>query len=63
MQIVVRCRMFCFELCVHQHEYQIYGNVIVPGVLCGCGTWSVTFREEYRLRVFENRVLSKIEWT
>jgi hypothetical protein len=29
-------------------------------VLCGCGTWSVTLREEHRLRVFENRVLRRI---
>jgi hypothetical protein len=26
----------------------------------GCETWSVTLREEHRLRVFENRVLSRI---
>jgi hypothetical protein len=29
-------------------------------VLYGCETWSLTFGEEYRLRVFENRVLRKI---
>ena len=29
-------------------------------VLHGCETWSLTMREERRLRVFENRVLSKI---
>jgi hypothetical protein len=29
-------------------------------VLCGCGTWSLTLREEHRLRVFENRVLRMI---
>jgi hypothetical protein len=28
--------------------------------LYGCGTWSVTLREEHRLRVFENRVLRGI---
>jgi hypothetical protein len=28
--------------------------------LYGCETWSLTFREEYRLRVFENRVLRRI---
>jgi hypothetical protein len=28
--------------------------------LYGCKTWSLTFREEHRLRVFENRVLRKI---
>jgi hypothetical protein len=29
-------------------------------VLYGCGTWSLIFREEHRLRVFENRVLRRI---
>jgi hypothetical protein len=31
--------------------------MILPVVLYGRGTWSLTFREECRLRVFENRVL------
>ena len=26
----------------------------------GCETWSLTLKEEYRLRVFENRVLTRI---
>jgi hypothetical protein len=29
-------------------------------VLYGCETWSLTLREEYRLRVFENRILRRI---
>jgi hypothetical protein len=29
-------------------------------VLYGCGTWSLTLREEHRLRVFDNRVLRRI---
>jgi hypothetical protein len=29
-------------------------------VLYGCETWSLTLREEHRLRVFEKRVLSRI---
>jgi hypothetical protein len=29
-------------------------------VLYGCETWSLTLREEHRLRVFQNRVLRKI---
>ena len=29
-------------------------------VVCGCETWSLTFRDEHRLRVFENRVLRRI---
>ena len=32
----------------------------MPVVLYGCGTWSLTLREEHRLRVFENRVLRRI---
>jgi hypothetical protein len=31
-----------------------------PVVLYGCETWSLTLREEHRLRVFENRVLRRI---
>jgi len=38
-------------------EIKMYRNIILPVVLYGCETWSLTLREEYRLRVFENRVL------
>jgi hypothetical protein len=31
-----------------------------PVVLCGCETWSLTLREEHKLRVFEDRVLRRI---
>jgi hypothetical protein len=34
--------------------------IILPVVLYECGTWSLTLREEQRLRVFENRVLRRI---
>ena len=34
--------------------------MVLPIVLYGCETWSLTFREESRLRVFENRVLRRI---
>ena len=34
--------------------------IILPVVLCGCETWSLTLREERRLRVFENRVLRRV---
>jgi hypothetical protein len=39
---------------------KIYRIVILPVVLYGCETWSVTLREEHRLRVFKNRVLRGI---
>jgi hypothetical protein len=35
----------------------IYKTVILLIVLYGCKTWSLTLREEHRLRAFENRVL------
>jgi len=41
-------------------KIKIYRTVIVPVVLYGCETWSLTLREERKLRVFENRVLRKI---
>ena len=34
-------------------KIKIYRTIILP-VVYGCGTWSLTFREERRLRVFEN---------
>jgi hypothetical protein len=41
-------------------KIKIYKTVILPLVLYGCETWSLTLREEHGLRVFENRVLRKI---
>ena len=41
-------------------KIKIYRTVIMPVVLCGCETWSITFREEFKLRVFENSVLRRI---
>jgi hypothetical protein len=41
-------------------KIKIYRTIIFPLVLYGCETWSLTIREECRLRVFENRVLRRI---
>jgi hypothetical protein len=41
-------------------KVKIYKTVILPVVLYGCETWSVTLREEHGLRVFENGVLRGI---
>ena len=38
---------------------ETYRPTILPVVLYECETWSLTLREERRLRVFENRVLRK----
>jgi hypothetical protein len=39
---------------------KIYKNIILPVALFGCETWSLTLREEHRLRRLENRVLWRI---
>ena len=41
-------------------EIKIYRTILLPVVLYGSETWSLTLREEHRLRVFENRVLRRI---
>jgi hypothetical protein len=38
----------------------LYRTIILPVVLYGCDTWSLTLKEERRLRVSENRVLRRI---
>ena len=41
-------------------KIKIYRTIILPVVLYGCETWSLTLREERRLRVFQNRVLRRV---
>ena len=41
-------------------KIKIYRTIILAVVLYGCETWSLTLREERRLRVFENRVLRRV---
>ena len=41
----------------------MYRTIILPVVLYGCETWSLTLREERRLKVPENRVLRRIFWS
>jgi hypothetical protein len=41
-------------------KVKIYKTIILPVVLYGCESWSLTLREERRLRVLENRVLRRI---
>ena len=41
-------------------KIKIYRTIILPVVLYGCETWSLTLRDERKLRVFENKVLRRI---
>jgi hypothetical protein len=73
IQEEIKCRLKLGNACYHSVQYlltssllsknskiKIYRSIILPFVLHGCETWSVTLREEHRLRVFENRVLRRI---
>jgi hypothetical protein len=41
-------------------KIRIYKPIILPVVLYGCETWSLTLREEHRVGEFEKRVLRRI---
>jgi hypothetical protein len=73
MQGEIRCRLNSGNACYHPVQsllssrllsrnvkVKIYKTIILPVVLYGCETWSLTLREKHRLRVFENRVLRRI---
>ena len=49
-----------FQVAIQKLKDQDIWNYTLPVVLYGCETWSLTLREERRLRVFENRVLRKV---
>ena len=55
MQNLLSCRLLSKNL-----KINIYRTIMLLIVLYGCEAWSMTMREEYRLRVFENRVLRRI---
>jgi hypothetical protein len=52
--------LLSYSLLYKKQNIKIYRTIIVPVVLYGCETWSLTLREEHRLRVFKNRVLRRI---
>ena len=53
--------LLSFSLVSQNVKIKIYRTIVLPVVLYGCGTWSLILREERRLRVFENRVLRRIQ--
>jgi hypothetical protein len=62
MLAIIQSKIFCLPILYKKKnlKIKIYKTVILPVVLYGCETWSLTLREEHRLRVFENSVLRKI---
>jgi hypothetical protein len=51
---------FVFQVAIQKYKDRVYRTKILPVVLYGFETWSLTLREDQRLRVFENRVLRRI---
>jgi len=69
----IKSRLRSGNACYHSVQYllssrllpknlkiKIYRNIIFPVVLYGCEAWSLTLREERKLRAFENMVLRRI---
>jgi hypothetical protein len=48
-------KTFVFQVAIQKLE-----DLILSVVLYGCETWSLTLREEHRLRVFDNKVLMRV---
>jgi hypothetical protein len=53
-------KSFVFPSYIKNLKIKIYKTVILPVMLYGCKTWSLTLNEEHRLRASENRVLRRI---
>jgi hypothetical protein len=73
LHVVCECKVHSGNACYHSVQsllssrllsrnvkVKIYKTIILPVVLYGCETWSLTLRKEHRLNVFENRVLTRI---
>jgi hypothetical protein len=60
MLATIQSRILVSSLLSRDIKIKIYKTIILPVVLYGCESWSLTLREEHRLRVFVNRVLRRI---
>ena len=54
--------LLSYSLLSSNIKIKINRTIILPVVLYGCETWSLTLREERRLRVSENTVLRRVFW-
>ena len=51
---------FVLQFAIQKLKIKVYENIILPVILYGCETWSLSSREELRLRLFEKRVVRRI---
>ena len=60
MHVIIHLRKFYRPVCFPRNWKARHIKLfILPVVLYDCETWSLTSREEYRLRVFENKYLGR----
>ena len=55
----IRCRIPSSRLLFKNLKIKMYRTIIMPIVLYGCETWSLTLKER-KLRMLENKVLRRI---
>ena len=60
LQLREQYNCLCYLCLENTHLLFKWLTIILPVVLYGCETWSLTLREERRLRMFENRMLMRI---
>jgi hypothetical protein len=58
MLAIIQTKTFCLPVSYKKIKIDIYKTAILPVVLYGCETWSLILKEEHRLWVFDNRVLT-----
>ena len=60
MLAIIGAESFVFQVAIQKFKDQDIWNYNSACFVCGCETWSLTLREERKLRVFENMVLRRI---
>jgi hypothetical protein len=60
MLATIQFSLLSSHLLFRNLKVKIYKIIILPVVFYGCEAWSLTLREDHRLRVFENRVLRRL---
>ena len=62
LKYTIWCTTLSSSLLSKNMKIKKYITIILPFVLRGLEAWSVTLREEQRLRVLENMIVRKIFW-
>jgi len=60
MLAIIRCTMLSIPICYTKLKNYDIQTLILPLVFYGCGTWSLTLKEERRLRVSEDWMLRRV---